>query len=94
MNRIQDFDLMTQKRLIEQSGLLRIEFERVVLDEGHCIKTPDTLMSMAVCRIRAQFRCIITATPIHNTPGDMYALMRSCEGTRLMILRQVYFKTS
>jgi len=76
MNRISDFDLVTEKRLIKQSGLLRIEFERIVLDEGHYIKTPDTLMSMAVCRIRAKFRWIITATPIHNKPGDMYALMR------------------
>lgn len=53
-----------------------MEFERVVLDEGHEIKTPETQLSQAVCRIRALYRWVITATPIHNSPDDMYALMR------------------
>jgi SWI/SNF-related matrix-associated actin-dependent regulator of chromatin subfamily A3 len=39
-------------------------FQRVVLDEGHQIRNPKTIVAQAVCRLEADRRWILTGTPI------------------------------
>ncbi|CAL1548467.1 unnamed protein product [Lymnaea stagnalis] len=56
--------------------LLRIGWERIVLDEAHNIKNHKSLTARSVCRLRSISRWALTGTPIQNDLMDMYALLR------------------
>ncbi|XP_071090765.1 transcription termination factor 2-like [Haliotis cracherodii] len=59
-----------------QPMMLRIGWERIILDEGHNIKNHKSLTAMSVSKLRANFRWALTGTPIQNDLLDMYSLLR------------------
>ncbi|XP_074643058.1 transcription termination factor 2-like [Tubulanus polymorphus] len=61
---------------VNEPGLLRIAWDRIILDEGHNIKNHKSLTAMSVCRLRAAHRWVLTGTPIQNDLLDMYSLLR------------------
>ncbi|XP_067657488.1 transcription termination factor 2-like isoform X2 [Haliotis asinina] len=59
-----------------QPMMLRIGWERIILDEAHNIKNHKSLTAMSVSKLRANFRWALTGTPIQNDLLDMYSLLR------------------
>jgi len=66
----------TEKRFTSLSNLLSLNFKRVILDESHLIKNPDTTVSKACCSIKAERRWCVTGTPITNSLNDVYGLIK------------------
>jgi transcription termination factor 2 len=73
---IGDFDVETDAMAKCQSVLLRIAFDRIILDEAHAIRNPRAGISQSVCRLRASRRWVVTGTPVQNKELDMYSLLR------------------
>lgn len=51
-------------------------FRRVVLDEAHTIKNPETKSHIACCNVLAERRWCLTGTPIQNRIEELYSLFR------------------
>uniref|UniRef100_A0A914I3V4 Helicase ATP-binding domain-containing protein n=1 Tax=Globodera rostochiensis TaxID=31243 RepID=A0A914I3V4_GLORO len=46
----------------------------LVLDEGHCIRNPNSQLFEVCCSVRAVHRLILSGTPVQNSPADLWAL--------------------
>ena len=58
------------------SPLLSFEWERVILDEAHCVRNPQTAVSRACCSLISHRRWCVTGTPVQNSLGDVYGLLK------------------
>ncbi|KAG8431459.1 hypothetical protein GDO86_018655, partial [Hymenochirus boettgeri] len=58
-----------------ESPLHKMKWLRVVLDEGHTIRNPNTRQTKAVLGLEAQRRWILTGTPIQNSLKDLWSLV-------------------
>ncbi|KAJ0008620.1 hypothetical protein NQD34_016035 [Periophthalmus magnuspinnatus] len=58
-----------------KSPLHKINWLRVVLDEGHFIRNPNAQMSKAVLELKASRRWILSGTPIQNSVKDLWTLL-------------------
>jgi len=54
--------------------LLRVKWDRVILDEGHEIRNRRSKTHIAACAIHARIRWIMTGTPIFNSMADFASL--------------------
>ena len=56
----------------------KIEWSRVIFDEAHHMRNMKTAVHIGAHRIaqKAQFRWLVTGTPINNRMSDLYALCR------------------
>ncbi|KAG1969627.1 helicase-like transcription factor [Pimephales promelas] len=57
------------------SPLHKVNWLRVVLDEGHVIRNPSALQSKAVLGLQSERRWILSGTPIQNSLKDLYMLL-------------------
>lgn len=57
------------------SPLHKINWLRVVLDEGHNIRNPNALQSKAALELMAERRWILSGTPIQNSLKDLWTLL-------------------
>ncbi|KAL8666559.1 MAG: hypothetical protein Q9202_001357 [Teloschistes flavicans] len=58
------------------SNLFSVKWRRVILDEGHQIRNPNSKGSIACANLTAHSRWVLTGTPIINTLKDLYSLVR------------------
>ncbi|KIJ64280.1 hypothetical protein HYDPIDRAFT_175635 [Hydnomerulius pinastri MD-312] len=63
--------------LEEHGGILgRVKWYRIILDEAQFIRNRGTLASRSVALLRANYRWMLTGTPVTNTLADIYGLIR------------------
>lgn len=58
------------------TGLYSVKWRRIVLDEGHIIRNPQSKGAAAVTAVPAHSRWVLTGTPIINSLKDLYSLIR------------------
>ncbi|KAI6115018.1 SNF2 family N-terminal domain-containing protein [Pisolithus croceorrhizus] len=56
--------------------LSRVKWHRVILDEAHIIRNRATVASRSLALLRANYRWMLTGTPVTNTLADIYGLLR------------------
>lgn len=64
------------ERKLRATGLYSMEWRRVILDEGHCIRNPSTKGAAAVYALMSRSRWVLTGTPIVNSLRDLYSLLK------------------
>jgi len=64
------------KKKNSQSQLFECEWFRVILDEGHFIRTRQTKTAKAACALKAENRWCLTGTPLQNKMDDMFSLLQ------------------
>ncbi|KAI3331755.1 hypothetical protein HD806DRAFT_168708 [Xylariaceae sp. AK1471] len=57
------------------SALFGVNWRRVVLDEGHVIRNPNTRNAKAVCKLQATSRWILSGTPFVNNATDFWSAL-------------------
>ena len=62
--------------LQKDSPLHKIKWLRVILDEGHTIRNPQTRLTKAMLDLEASRRWVLTGTPIQNRLDDLWSLFR------------------
>ena len=71
------FLLSSPSRSSPYPGLFGKEWQRVVLDEAHCIRTPDGITANSVCALHdLGARWAVTGTPFSNKISDVMSLCR------------------
>ncbi|XP_034231756.1 transcription termination factor 2-like [Thrips palmi] len=56
--------------------LFKMSWERVILDEAHEVRNPESLGCKTVSSLEADHRWCVTGTPIHNSLLDLHALYK------------------
>lgn len=53
-----------------------MKWRRIVLDEGHTIRNPNTKVAVAASALPAESRWVLTGTPIVNSIKDLHSMLR------------------
>ncbi|XP_011314826.1 transcription termination factor 2 [Fopius arisanus] len=56
--------------------LFRIDWKRVILDEGHVIRNHKSQVCEAVCDLTSRRRWVLSGTPIHNKEMDLFSVLK------------------
>jgi SNF2 family DNA or RNA helicase len=88
--------VISSYRSLLGSELVSIPWDRVVFDEGHCLRNPKGKTHICALRLKTSITWIMTGTPIQNGKKDIFALMNliikgadvSIQDVRSMMLRR------
>eukprot|EP00252_Welwitschia_mirabilis_P009544 TRINITY_DN2218_c0_g1_i3.p1 TRINITY_DN2218_c0_g1~~TRINITY_DN2218_c0_g1_i3.p1 ORF type:complete len:916 (-),score=200.01 TRINITY_DN2218_c0_g1_i3:671-3418(-) len=67
---------MTSQADLGSSLLHSVEWERIILDEAHCIKDRRCSTSKAVFSLNSTYKWALSGTPLQNRVGELYSLVR------------------
>ncbi|KAK1831796.1 putative SWI/SNF-related matrix-associated actin-dependent regulator of chromatin subfamily A member 3-like 1 [Podospora conica] len=62
--------------MTSDAALAKINWRRIVLDEGHTIRNAKTKAALAACKLEAQSRWVLSGTPIVNSIKDVHSLLK------------------
>lgn len=71
---IAPYSLLITKKRSELTILHRIQWDRVVLDEGHEIRNPASKITKNALQLESGIRWIISGTPVYNSMRDFVTL--------------------
>ncbi|TLS30429.1 hypothetical protein PpBr36_02920 [Pyricularia pennisetigena] len=71
---ITTYGTMTSER--HNGPLCKVQWRRVVLDEGHTIRNSTTQTAEAACELKATSRWVLSGTPIVNSILDLHSLLK------------------
>ncbi|XP_074312070.1 ATP-dependent helicase rhp16 [Silene latifolia] len=61
---------------VRKSALHSVKWERIVLDEAHCIKDRRSNTARAVLALESSYKWALSGTPLQNRVGELYSLIR------------------
>ncbi|GAW25081.1 putative RAD5-like protein [Rosellinia necatrix] len=67
--------LASQFKSANWTALFGVNWHRVVLDEGHVVRNPNTKNAQAVCKLQADSRWILSGTPFVNNATDFWSAL-------------------
>jgi len=76
---IAPYSVLTNKsrdRRVSRSDTIlhKIQWDRVILDEGHEIRNPRAKVSMSIRALRCRIRWVVSGTPVYNSVRDFVTL--------------------
>ncbi|KAJ3329772.1 hypothetical protein HDU93_000786, partial [Gonapodya sp. JEL0774] len=71
-----DVVITTSATLANSSKLSQIKWRRVVLDEGHFVRSKNSMQAKKVCELQAERRWVVSGTPIQNDVDDLYGIVK------------------
>lgn len=57
------------------TALMDTKWQLVIVDEGHRLKNPDTVLHSAMTRLQCRMRLLLTGTPLQNSINELWALL-------------------
>jgi SWI/SNF-related matrix-associated actin-dependent regulator of chromatin subfamily A member 5 len=58
-----------------KSGILKIVWRSVILDEGHRIKNDQSKLTKVVRQLRSRFKVVLTGTPVQNNLRETWTML-------------------
>jgi len=55
--------------------LMKTGWQLVIVDEGHRLKNPETLLHTTMTKLRCRMRLLLTGTPLQNSISELWALL-------------------
>ncbi|KAG6366990.1 hypothetical protein INS49_001171 [Diaporthe citri] len=59
----------------DSSSLSRIQWEFIIVDEGHRLKNAEARLFQEICKFRSATRFLITGTPLQNNLKELWSLL-------------------
>ena len=70
-----DYRASVREKQPKPSVLHKINWLRIVLDEGHIVRNPSSKQTTAAVKLNALRRWILTGTPIQNRMSDLWSMI-------------------